>query len=195
MADPRSFRLAPILLEASFVVLGVFLALVANEWRADANARTHATSARATVIEEIRSNRAALAASHDYHEGLLDTLRSGFSLGGPPPNPSVFSEGFVRPATSLSTAWDAAGATDALSHMDYDEVLAFSKLYALQQRYERTSEGVGSVIFAEIFERGVPGVAENYRNLSYIIASLLYREHELLDEYDRVLTQLDGVTG
>lgn len=189
MPDARSFRFAPILLEASFVVLGVFLALVANEWRADANAREQAASARATIIEEIRTNREAVRHIRDYHAHLLDTLRSFPSRT--PPSPRVFSRGFASAATTLSTAWDAANATDAVSHMDYEDVLAFSELYALQQRYERTAEEVGSVIFGAIFERGSDGVAENYRNLSHINGALLYLEYGLLAAYDSVLTRLD----
>ena len=190
MADARSFRFAPILLEASFVVLGVFLALVANEWRADANAREQAASARATIIEEIRANREAVQEMQRYHAHLLDTLQT-FPAGSPPPSPRVFSQGFANAATTLSTAWDAANATDAVSHMDYEDVLAFSALYALQQRYERTAEEVGSVIFGAIFERGSDGVAANHRNLSHIVGVLFYLERELLAAYDELLDRLD----
>lgn len=190
MAESRRVRFAPILLEASFVVLGVFLALVANEWRADANARARADSARATIIEEIRTNREAVQEMQRYHAHLLDTLQT-FPAGRPPPSPRVFSEGFANAATTLSTAWDAANATDAVSHLDYEDVLAFSELYALQQRYERTAEEVGSVIFGAIFERGSDGVAANYRNLSHINGALLYLEYGLIAAYDSVLTRLD----
>ncbi|MDX1421301.1 MAG: hypothetical protein R3181_15150 [Rubricoccaceae bacterium] len=187
--SPR-VRLGPILLEASFVVLGVFVALVANEWRADANARAHAAHARAGIVEEIAANRAAVAEAHAYHERLLDTLRTYFPPERPPPPPAVFDRGFVHAATLLRTAWDAANATDAVSHMDYDEVLAFSTLYAEQARYERAAQNAGSVIYSEIVEHGVPGVAENFRNLSYLIGANTYLEAELLAAYDEMLDAL-----
>ena len=190
MTDARPFRLAPILLEAGFVVLGVFLALVANGWRADVNARNQAASARATVIEEIRANREAVLEMQRYHAALLDTLQA-FPPGSPPPSPQTFSRGFANAATTLSTAWDAANATDAVSHMDYEDVLAFSALYALQHRYERTAEEIGSVIFDAIFERGSDGVAANHRNLSHINGALLYLEYRLLAAYDELLERLD----
>ena len=190
MPEPSRFRLAPILLEASFVVLGVFLALVANEWRSDANARERATHARASIVEEIETNRAATAASHAYHGRLLDSLRTYFPPDHPPPSPTLFSRGFIRPITLLNTAWEAANATDAVGHMDYDEVLAFSKLYAMQRRYERSATEAGSVIYSEIMARGVPGVAANHRNLAYLIGAFYYLEEGLLEAYDEALGAL-----
>lgn len=191
MPESRRVRLAPILLEAGFVVLGVFLALVANEWRSDVNARERAALARAGVVEEIRTNGEAVRQMRDYHAALLDTLRS-IPSDGPPPTPRVFERGFAGAATTLCTAWDAANATDAVSHMDFDDVLAFSALYAKQRRYERVAEEIGSVIFGEIFERGSFGVAERYRSLADVNGSLLYLETDLLAAYDSVLARLDA---
>ncbi len=192
MPDRRAIHLAPILLEASFVVLGVFLALVANEWRANANARDRGENARTGILEELRTNRAAVAAAAAYHEALFDSLGAQMGPDGKAPTPALFSEGFVKPATALTTAWDAAKATDAVNHMDYDDVLAFSRLYAMQERYATTAENTGSIIFGEIMARGVPGVAANYRNLIYLIGSFLHLERGLLHEYDTVLARFGG---
>jgi hypothetical protein len=191
MAADRSFRLAPILLEAGFVVLGVFLALVANEWRADVNARKQAAIARTGIVEEVRANREAVRAMRDYHARLIDTLRT-FGPEDAAPSPRLFSRGFANAATTLSTAWDAANATDAVSHMAFDDVLAFSELYAQQRRYERVAEEVGSVIFGALFDRGTSGVTRNHRSLADINGSLLYLEHGLVAAYDSVLARLDG---
>lgn len=186
----RPFRLAPILLEAFFVVLGVSLALLGNEWRMSANARAHAADARTSIVEEVRANRAAAQHSYGYHSGLLDSLRTYFPAGRLPPLPTLFSEGFVRPITLLTTAWEAANATDAVSHMDYGEVLTFSTLYAMQRRYVQSATEAGSVIYGEIMEHGIPGVAANHRNLAYLIGAFYYLERELIVEYDRVLAAL-----
>lgn len=190
MAHRPAIRLAPILLEAGFVVLGVFLALVANEWRSDVNARERAAHARAGVIEEIRMNRAAVQEMVDYHARLIDTLRA-LPADGPAPSPRVFNRGFANAATLRSTAWDAANATDAVSHMAFADVLAFSELYAEQVQYERVAREVGGIIFGEIFERGTFGVAQKYRSLSDINGSLLYMESGLVTAYDSVLARVD----
>ena len=191
MPDPSRIRLAPILLEAGFVVLGVFLALAANEWRSDVNARERASLARSSVLEEIRTNRAAVDEMQRYHAHLIDTLRT-FPREGPAPSPRVFNRGFANAATTLSTAWEAANATDAVSHMDFEDVLAFSALYAQQRRYEHVTQEIGSVLFAEIFARGSFGVTESFRNLADINGSLLYLEYGLVAAYDSVLVRLDA---
>jgi len=189
MADRPAIRLAPILLEAGFVVLGVFLALVANEWRSDVNARERAAHARTGVIEEIRTNRDAVHQMMDYHSRLIDTLRT-YPSDGPAPSPRVFAQGFANAATLRSTAWDAANATDAVSHMDFEDVLAFSELYAEQVQYERVAREVGALIFGEIFDRGTFGVAQKYRSLADINGSLLYLESGLIAAYDSVLARV-----
>ncbi|MEM8558537.1 MAG: hypothetical protein AAGG50_12005 [Bacteroidota bacterium] len=191
MADSKRLRLASILFEAGFVVLGVFLALVANEWRSDVKARQHAEVARAGIIEEIRTNRAAVEEMRDYHRVLIDSLRTR-PPDGPPPF-HLYQRGFANAATTLSTAWDAANATDAVSFMDFDDVLAFSALYAQQDRYERTTLEIGAVIFGELFETGSAGVARNVRSLADINGSLYYQELGLLAAYDRTLEQVTGL--
>lgn len=184
-------RLAPIVLEAFFVVLGVSLALAGSEWRARMADRDRAEHARVSILEEIRGNRDAVAASRAYHAGLMDSLSTRMAPGSVPPSMNVFREGFIRPTTALSTAWDAARATGAITNMDYEDVLVFSKLYAMQARYERSALEAGTVLYSEIMDVGVPGVAANYRNLSYIISGFWYLEGALLDEYDRTLAHFD----
>lgn len=190
MSEPARFRLAPILLEAFFVVLGVFLALAANAWREDASARERAEHARFSIVEEIEVNRAATVSVLAYHQRLLDSLRLYAPAGHPPPSPVLFDRGFLRPTTLLSTAWEAASATDAVNHMDYQEVLAFSQLYAMQRRYERSALEAGSVLYGEIMARGTHGVAANHRNLSHIIMAFSYLERELLAAYDETMDRL-----
>lgn len=190
MSD-RRIPVASILLEASFVVLGVFLALVANDWLADRNARDRAARARQSIIVEVRANREAVASSQAYHSALLDSLRAR-PASAPPPTPRFFSQGFVHPAKPRSTAWDTATATDAVAAMDYDEVLAFSTLYASQDRYDTSAELAGSVIYNALFEQGAEGVAANARNLSQLIHSFVYMEDGLIEEYDAALDAVDA---
>lgn len=190
MSDASRLRLTPILLEAGFVVLGVFLALVANEWRADANARARAEQARTGIVNEIRANRAAYADSRTYHAALLDSLRTRMAPGSAPPPSTLFDRGFVFPAQAQATAWEAARSTDVLAHLNFDEVLAFSRLYASNERYRISAENAGQVLFEQIAERGVPGVTANYRNLMYLIGSMQYLEDDLVAEHDSVLAGL-----
>src|SRR5918999_2492495 len=197
----RTIDWRPILLEAFFVVLGVVLALAANEWRQGQAARRSAATALASVREELEANRQSVLPSVQYHLRLSDTLgvirRQAAARGDSAslPSPRVFSEGFVHPAQLLSTAWEAAAATEAVRHMAHDDVLVLARIYEQQRRYATQSEQIGSLIYAEIFARGMGGMIRNYANLHSIIAALWFRECELLLGYDRTLAELRASTG
>jgi hypothetical protein len=157
----------PILLEAFFVVLGVVLALAANEWRQAFADRRSAATALESIREELDANRQSVLGSVKYHLQLSDTLRvmlrqaatRGDSAA--PANIRVFTQGFVHPAQLLSTAWETAAATEAVRHMAHDDVLVLARIYDQQRRYETQSEQIGALIYGEIFARGTNGVVRN----------------------------------
>ncbi len=199
MPAPRKPRIAwrPLLLEAFFVVLGVVLALAANEWREYRNHQRHAAQALSSIREELSVNRRAVESALRYHLHLSDTLR--FFLppreGAPParvPDSRLFSRGFVDPATILSTAWEVANATDAVSYMEYDDLLLLSRTYADQRSYENQALQVGQLIYTRLFNEGHRGVYGNLANLQSILSTFWYRECQLLEHYDATFTHLDG---
>ncbi len=176
----------PALFEAAFVVLGVILALAANEWRQSRQDRQRVTVATNAIAAEIESNRAAVAAASAYHSSILDSLR----VNGSPswrPSPAMFSRGFVSPAQLSSTAWQSAGTTGVVEHMPYQVVLRLSRAYATQARYDHQAQSIGEVLYGELYRTGVQGVTGNYRNLGNLIGAFLYRERQLLAVYDSTL--------
>ncbi len=74
-----------------------------------------------------------------------------------------------------------------LSHVHYPIVLGISPAYAGQHRYVAQAEGVGQLIYGELYRNGPDAVAENYRNLASLIGAFAYRERELLAVYDSTL--------
>jgi hypothetical protein len=186
----------PILLEAFFVVLGVVLALAANEWRQAIADRRSAATALESIREELDANRQSVLRSLRYHLQLSDTLRVIMRQAATrrdsasPPDIRVFTQGFVHPAQLLGTAWETAAATDAVRHIAHDDVLVLARIYDQQRRYATQSEQIGALIYGEIFARGTGAVIRNYANLASIIAAFWYRECELLLGYDQTLTEL-----
>ena len=176
-----------LLVETFAVVLGITVALFASDWQADRADRARAAQVRTSIVEEVRANRAAVAEASAYHGALMDSLRPLMAPGAPSPPIRLFARGFVSPARTLTTAWDAATATDAIALLDYGEVLTFSRLYAAQQNYGQASGESGRIIYAELFEKGFGGVVANYRNLASLISSAHYLEQGLLAEYDETL--------
>jgi hypothetical protein len=197
-ARSRRINWRSLLLEAFFVVLGVVLALAANEWRRSQNDRQNAAVALASIRDELLVNRDAVLSSTQYHQRLVDTLStlarqasgSNPAAGEGMPDPRLFSGGFTRPASLLHTAWDAASATDVIRHMHYADVLLLARIYEEQQEYRRQADQVGQLIYAQLFDRGFQGVVRNYGNLNTLIATFWYRECQLLHRYDEVIPQL-----
>ena len=177
----------PALFEAVFVVLGVVLALAANQWRETRQQRQRVSVATNAIAAELRDNRTAVAEAFAYHSRILDSLRI---VRAPSwrPSPFLFSRGFVSPAQLSSTAWQSAAAAGVVEHMPYQTVLKLSRTYANQGRYEHQAQSIGEVIYGELYRTGTQGITGNYRNLSNLIASFLYRERQLLAVYDSTLS-------
>ncbi len=189
MAEPsgRWDRLRPTLydlaVETFAVFLGITVALLASAWQTRHSEREQAETTRRSIVEELEANRGEVARSHAYHGGLLRTLRPLMPPGQAAPGLDVFNQGFIRPAEILTTAWDVAGTTGTLAYMDYDEVLAFSHVYAAQRRYDETSAMSGRIIYDALFQEGAPRMAENYRRLYALISASYYVEEQLLARY------------
>jgi hypothetical protein len=179
------------LFEAAFVVLGVVLALAANEWRQARADKHQSEQALATIFEELKTNRTAMSAALEYHSGLLDTL-GGQHEEGWKPGLRVFRGGFIAPAKTSRTAWETASETGAFPKTDFTIVKELSNVYAQQDRYEDQARKVGEIIYGELFRGGAKSVADNYRNLASIIATFKYREMEMLAEYDEAIASLES---
>ena len=194
MPRPPLINWKSILLEALFVVLGVALAFSANTYREQRNNERRAAAALASIIEELESNQKNVIETIDYHSTLMDTLYKFTRRHGNDPDrhPSnqLFHKGFMNPATPISQAWSAASSTGVIEYMPYDDVLLMSKIYDNQKRYETQSVLVATEIYSLMFNQGMDGMIKNYRNLSTIIGSFVYRECELIDAYAEVLPVL-----
>lgn len=189
-------ELKPIFLEAFFVVLGVVMALGANEWRQHLNEVQKGEVALQSITGELQENRQSIFESLSYHVLLADSLRAFEAVHATTtpdqvPDFRLFSRGYISPAKLLTTAWETANATDALNAMGYDDVLLLSHAYKDQEGYAHQTEESGRQIYAKLFEEGHEGMLKNYRNLRSIIDSFWYQECLMLATYDTVLTTLD----
>jgi hypothetical protein len=184
-----------IVLESSFVMLGVLLALIADEWRQNRDDERRADRALVSVIEELGLNRAAVAQSLAYHLELTQRLSqlqtsSGGQANATTPDRDVFQKGFLHPASMISTAWDSAKATDVVSHMPYDQVLTLAHIYDQQRSYADQSHEVEQLIFAKLFNEGFEAMLRNHANLLTVISTFWFRECQLLREYDQSFEKL-----
>lgn len=181
----------PVLLEAFFVVMGVVLALAANEWRQARADSRRAHVALQSIRDELAANREMVAQSLAYHITLADTLR-GYAAHGAEavPDARVFARGFIFPAPIVSTAWETAAATNALHHMPYETVVRLNRAYEQQRTYEFQAEQVGQIIYTRLFNDGYEAVLRNYANLATVVGTFWYRECQLIAAYDETSARL-----
>lgn len=180
--------------ETFAVVLGVTLALFADGCKEDAEGRARAANVRTALVAEVQANRALVAESRDYHRMLMDSLGARLQRDAGPPSLALFSRGFLHPARVRATAWEAAAATDALSLLPYDDVLAFSELYAAQEAYREGSRNAGRIVYDALFTSGTAGIAANYRNHLSLVSSTWYLEGDLLGAYRSALAAVGADT-
>jgi len=197
----KDIAFKPIIIEVLFLVIGVALAFAANEYREYRGELKRSELALESVLEEIKQNRTAVEASFNYHAGLSDTLNKvmqknyqRIARGQKKVDIDIrlFDRGFISPARVLSTSWEAAKSVNAVSSMNYKDVLKISRLYAKQDGYKQQTLTVGGVIYKGMFEEGAMGIAQNYENLAGIIGTFYWREKELLATYDETLSYFNA---
>lgn len=185
MKKPTKQMLKAALFEASFVVLGVILALSANEWRNDLAEQKSTQRALTSIYAELAENKILVEQSNAYHSKTSRILYSS----GEKPDIKLFDKGFVLPARVSSNAWHTASETGALKTANFDTVLQLSKLYAAQMRYENQTQTIGNIIYTRLFEGGSDAILDNYKNLATVISTMQFRENQLLNLYNDVLDQ------
>lgn len=124
--------------ESMLIVVSIVLALAVDEWRQNRQDEELATQSLEVFEREIRQNLARVDAAVPYHAGLravVARMAAGENAG---PDLRSVVEG-LEPAVLLSTAWETALATGALTHLEFELVQALSLTYSLQARFREES--------------------------------------------------------
>ncbi len=185
---PRSAWLLKLGLEVVLITVGVFFALMGDQWRERAQDRERAADALRRFRTEIVANQKSVAAVKDYHVALLGSLRQ--YLGA---DPKARSRDTVRirglqPAFFEQTAWELALATQALSHLDSDLAFRLSRAYGLQRAYQQFTLAIMQAIYLRPLEENFDGLAAYY-------GDLVLWEPQLLQMYDDLLPRIDRALG
>jgi hypothetical protein len=187
----RSNWLLRVGVEVLLITLGVFLALMGEQWRENGQNRELAEDALRRLRAEIQMNQKAVADVREYHATMLSSLRAYLASDDRAKAAlSVHLEG-IRPVFFENTAWELALATESLVHMDQDVAYSISHIYGLQRRYEGLSGGVTNAMYLvtpSSREAFFPAVAVFYEDIVIF-------EPELLRLYGEVLPQIDRALG
>jgi hypothetical protein len=175
-------------MEVVLISLGVFFALMGEQWREATRDRELAEDALRRLRSEVQTNQKAVAAVREYHVVTLKGLEAYLAADDKARAAmSVKVEG-IRPAYFDSTAWDLALANGALVHMDSDVAFRLSRIYGQQRRYEGLTEGITHAMY---LRPPSDGPETFFPALAVFYNDLIFWEPELLRLYNEVLPQID----
>lgn len=124
--------------ESMLIIVSIVAALAVDEWRQGRQNQELATQSLAVFEREIRQNMARLDDAAPYHAGMRDVVARMAAEEAAAADLRSIMEG-LEPTVLLSTAWETALATGALTYMDFEVVSALSLTYSLQRRFAEES--------------------------------------------------------
>jgi hypothetical protein len=181
-----------IAVEVVLISAGVFLGLMGEQWRDNAQRRELAEGSLRRFRTEVAANRAAVANVRDFHVAVLAEIQTFLDADAKAREKiSLDFRGF-RPARFQNTAWDLALATQSLADLDPDLAFALARPYALQQGYGALTAALIQAIYVrpprENFEAFLQAV-------SVYLSDITEFETGLLSMYDELQPRLDAALG
>lgn len=173
------------LVESFFVVGSILLALAVDEWAENRNFDELADQSLGIFEQEILQNRNRIDDGLPYHQGIRDLLAQMLLTQPPTVDIRSIMEGLEAPVL-LSTAWETALATGALTHMDFEVVRALSLTYSIQEGFTTGSRS-DRPRFGSMEGLTGPEVAEQIQDAHDYVASLTGDEAELLTVFGQAL--------
>jgi len=197
LGEKDSRSIPSLLFEVILIGLGVFLALLANNWHEEREHRALAQTTLRNFAEELRANQVAVGSNQSYHITLFSELQQ-FLLSKEPATDERFNLSVhflgIRPVVFEHTAWDLALATQALSYLKPDLALAISKVYTQQNAFQLLENSFLASAFtpATFASEDVKGLATAMRVYLADVNSL---EPAMLARYREVLPEIDSALG
>lgn len=175
------------LFESALIVLSVLLALGMDEWRDGRARQRRVREAVAAVQAELRENRRLVQEAGTYHSALADTFAVLAASGAARPDPGVFPQGLLAPASVLRNAWESAEASGATNEMPYAMVLQLSRVYARQAEYEALARALLEGTYNQLARDGPDALLGRYTHFIALERDFAGRERQLAILYNQVL--------
>ncbi len=195
---PREHRtFLSLFFEVFLITVGVFLALLANNWHEDREHRTKARDALRNFLGEMETNREAIQHNREYHETLARQLdrfvRSDQPATEERMNKEVHFEG-IRPVIFEHTAWDLALATQALSYLNPDLAFDISKVYTQQSAFQTLENTFLAAVYtpSSLAPDSVKSLADA---MKMFLGDANVQEPLILARYDKVIPEVKRALG
>jgi len=198
-ASGRTKSLLKIGLEVVLITAGVFLGLLGEQWRQNAEHRELAQQALRRFRAEFGANRAEVERVHGRHVQQYQALEKYFKehqaeltthlLDVRKPLPQPIPDMTTDSAGVAYSAWDVALATQSLAYIDPDLVAAMSSAYRMQQMYEAAHRNIQQTQYSATLPLPLM-----HGHMAYFGDASLYEEL-LLKQYVAILARLDKTIG
>jgi hypothetical protein len=189
-ATPRP--LLRVVLEVALIAAGVFLGLLADQWREREQHRDAARASLRRFRTEIAANRQAVAAVRDYHVTTLASVRAYLGKDHKSRNVADVKLAGLQWVTFEHTAWDLAIATQSLAYIDSDIAYSLSRIYVLQHSYAEFTRGMTQAMYLLPIRDNFDAFAQA---AEAFFGDVTYMEPRLLAMYDEVLPRIDRAVG
>ena len=181
-----------VFVEVALITVGVFLALLVDEWRERAEHRQLADDTLRRIRTEFRTNRAAVASVKDKHVAYLKRISDYFNADATARASMSYPFLPTDPAFLEYTAWDLALATQALGYLDPDLAQATAHVYAVQRQLDAATRDATHVMY---LHAGNADPGPLTRSLAVYFGDCTIIEPRLLKLYDEILPRLDAAIG
>lgn len=180
------------------IVVGVFLGLMAEQWREGRHEQALAQASLENFRTEIKTNQAQINKVRAYHSALAGHLNKFMNTEGSRTFQNMMKETQFRGTEIVDfehTAWDLALSTHSLSYLKPDMAYAISRLYTRQQGFQTMENSFMQSAFT-------PSTFSDTEHASGLAISMMaylgdvnIQEPNLLTMYDKVLPKIDSALG
>jgi hypothetical protein len=187
-----------LILELAMIVVGVFLGLMAEQWREGRHEQALAKASLENFRTEIRTNQAQINRVRAYHAALAAHFDTFVNTGGSHTFQDMIDKTQFRGTSIVDfehTAWDLALSTHSLSYLKPDMAYAISRVYTRQQGFQTLENSFMQSAFT-------PSTFADPNHASGLAISMMsylgdvnIQEPGLLKMYGVVLPKIDSALG
>lgn len=181
-----------VVLEIALIAAGVFLGLLADQWRERQQHREAALASLRRFRAEIAANRQAVSGVRDYHAVTLASVRNYLGKEHRLRNVADVKLAGLQWVTFEHTAWDLALATQSLSYIESDLAYSLSRVYGVQQSYGDLTRGMTQAMYLLPRQDNFDAFAEA---AEAFFGDVTFMEPKLLAMYDELLPRIDSALG
>lgn len=190
----HSRSLVNLLAEMVLIGVGVFLALLANNWHEEREHRALADSTLRNFAAEMRANQQRVKAHRQYHVTFASELNKLLKREEPLTMDQLDKSAHFRgmePVIFEHTAWDLALATQALSYIKPELAFDISKVYTQQNAFQTLENSFLASAFtpATFASENIKGLATS---MGGYLEDVNIQEPDILQLYGKVIPEVDS---